>query len=268
MKEIVVTFIVGLATWSTIYVWTSGRYTLPQKIYLTFCVLFVPLQWISIIIIYFYNSSRISYPANNTQKFKRVFSTSEQEMSLLVLKQKGILTNEEYHEKLEIIEQNSNILKTNLVKEKVKSLDEYKHLHNLLRVSLLSQEQFEKKVYLLIKDYESYMSIYGNNLYPKHTWTLYQKYKQHLAVEKSNYSYLDFYGAWKFKNYIIYFNNENEVKFIFDKSTAIVGTYMLENKKIHIKTRKERYTLNIEDVGSHILSYINSEGNRFTGYRL
>ena len=62
--------------------------------------------------------------------------------SLKNLKEKGILTEEEYMEKAKIVNQE-------IAEKKLKETEEYKQLQNLLNSQLLTQEEFENKVNIL-----------------------------------------------------------------------------------------------------------------------
>ena len=75
-KNIGIGVIIGLLTFSSIYVWQSKNFSKTQKIILLISVVFAPLQWIGILIFSLYNKvnlenspERIS--ENKTEEIKR-----------------------------------------------------------------------------------------------------------------------------------------------------------------------------------------------------
>lgn len=146
-KDMWISGLVGLITASSLYVWKSEEFTKNQKIFLLTAILFFPIQWIGILICLKYNS----YKENNTeekiaeretqQKTDKLYS---QIVSLSQLKEKGILTEEEYNQKVSKIEQEK-------AEENLKNSQEYKQLKNLFENNILTEEEFESKIPLLNK---------------------------------------------------------------------------------------------------------------------
>lgn len=136
--------IVGLITASSLYVWNSDEFTKEQKIFLLIAMVFAPIQWIGILIIKYYNNQKYeSTPERKTEK--RLDSTIS---NLTELKEKGILTEEEYKTKVNKIE----VEKT---EQNVKNSLEYKQLKSLFDGGILTKEEFENKTQLLQKEVET-----------------------------------------------------------------------------------------------------------------
>ncbi|PIV97967.1 MAG: hypothetical protein COW43_00365 [Flavobacteriaceae bacterium CG17_big_fil_post_rev_8_21_14_2_50_31_13] len=149
--QIGVGLLVGAVTGTSIYIWNSDNFTKPQKIILLFCIIFPPAQWILAIILFFYNSSiKPSLNVNinssskeSTPKTKRQgFSTTEQKQSVEILKEKGLLNESEYQEKIDIIENQIKI-------DRIYKSKEYLNLKNLFESGLFTKDEFENKVELL-----------------------------------------------------------------------------------------------------------------------
>lgn len=130
--------LVGLITASSLYVWNSDEFTKEQKTFLLVAMVFAPVQWVGILVIKYYNNHQFeNTPERKTEK--KLDSTVS---NLTELKEKGILTEEEYITKVEKIdaEKNEQILKNSL---------EYKQLKSLLDGGILTKEEFDNKIQLL-----------------------------------------------------------------------------------------------------------------------
>ena len=137
--------IVGLAIASSIYIWNSENFNSSQKTILLICIIFPPAQWLGIFIVLIYNN----YIENNSvekvteRKIEQTKTNLNSSISNLTqLKEKGILTEEEYITKIKKIE----VEKT---EQNLKNSTEYKQLKSLLDSGILSKEEFGKKVVLL-----------------------------------------------------------------------------------------------------------------------
>lgn len=138
-ERILIGAIVGLGTVSSIYIWKSENFSRAQKVILLVCILFLPLQWILAIVMYFYNKNR-----NSLTSFKQEKSIKNLN-ELEFLKSTGILSEKEFKEKTEEV-------KTNLETANLKETEEYKSLHKLNKSGVLSDEEFNNKVQLLLSN--------------------------------------------------------------------------------------------------------------------
>lgn len=130
--------IVGLTFASSIYVWNNDRFSSTQKTVLLICIIFPPAQWLGILIVSIYNSNiENSTPERKTEK--KLDSTIS---NLAELKEKGILTEDEYKTKVDKIE----VEKT---EQNLKNSLEYRQLKSLFDGGILTKEEFESKIQLL-----------------------------------------------------------------------------------------------------------------------
>jgi hypothetical protein len=132
--------LIAITFTSTVFVINTEYYTKNQKIILYFLFLFPPAQWVLGLILLLWNNSN-----NKTEGFK-AFKISSQINDLKYLKFKGMLTEEEYEDKLSIIIQ----------KEEAKKLTksaEYKLLKQLRDDNILTEIEFKEKLKLLEKAY-------------------------------------------------------------------------------------------------------------------
>lgn len=134
--------IIGLVTASSFYIYNSNKFNSIQKTILLICILFPPAQWLGIIIVLAYNN----YIENNSvekvteRKIEQKTNTlNSQAESLKDLKEKGILTEEEYSQKVNRIEQEKK-------EENLKNSQEYKQLKSLFDSGVLTKEEFESKI--------------------------------------------------------------------------------------------------------------------------
>ena len=134
--------IVGLATASSFYIYKSEKFSSIQKTILIICVIFPPAQWLGILIVLAYNN----YIENNSvekiaerRNENKINTLNSQVESLKDLKEKGILTNEEYNQKVEKIEAEK-------AEQDLKNSTEYKQLKSLLDSGVLTKEEFESKI--------------------------------------------------------------------------------------------------------------------------
>lgn len=136
---------VGLAIGTSLYIRNSDKFTETQKTSLLFCILFPPLQWVGIIAVLIYNNYKISKSLENAAKnrVEKVKSSLDNSTNNLEnLKNKGLLTEEEYKNKIEKID-------SKLVEENLINSIEYKQLYSLLENGILTTEEFEDKLIVL-----------------------------------------------------------------------------------------------------------------------
>ena len=130
--------IVGLALTSSIYVWNNDKFSSVQKTILLICIIFPPAQWLGILLVSMYNSNT----ENKTPERKAEKKLDSTISNLTELKEKGILTEEEYKTKVDKIE----VEKT---EQNLKNSLEYKQLKSLFDNGILTKEEFESKIQLL-----------------------------------------------------------------------------------------------------------------------
>lgn len=126
--------IIGLVIASSLYVWNSQNFTKNQKIILLIFIVFPPLQWISILLVLVYNNF-----INQNKPETKLNSAKE---NLTELKNKGLLTIDEYNSKVEKIEIQRNDYD-------IKNSIEYKQLKSLFDSGILSHDEFNSKIQLL-----------------------------------------------------------------------------------------------------------------------
>lgn len=133
--------LVGLVTASSIYVWKSDEFNKTQKTLLLICLLFPPLQWVMILVAKYYNNLAYKKSKEYTHyTTERKIDSSRS--TLKELKDGGIITEEEYKEKVEKI----NKQKTEL---NILNSREYTQLKSLFESNILTKEEFENKVNML-----------------------------------------------------------------------------------------------------------------------
>jgi hypothetical protein len=132
--------IVGLTMASSGYVYNNEKFSSAQKMGLLILIIIPPVQWVAILIVLAYNTNK----ENNTIEKKAEKKLDDTISNLADLKEKGILTKEEYTEKVKKIEleKEENFLINSL---------EYKQLKNLLDSGVLNKAEFENKI-KVIKD--------------------------------------------------------------------------------------------------------------------
>ena len=173
--------IVGIVTASSLYVWNSERFTKPQKTALLIFAIFPPAQWVGVLIVLLYNDYIESNSVEKVTERKVEQNTNTlnlQVENLKDLKEKGILTEEEFKSKVEKIE----VKKT---EQKLKSSTEYKQLKSLLDSGILSKEEFSKKVVILYNNETLFKdksksseqeTTKGNN--PTNPWDIFKESKR------------------------------------------------------------------------------------------
>lgn len=130
--------LVGLIIASSLYVWNSDEFTKEQKTFLLIAMVFAPVQWIGILVIKYYNNHKFeSTPERKTEK--KLDATIS---NLTELKEKGILTAEEFETKVQKITSEKT-------EQQLKNSLEYKQLKSLLDNGILTNKEFESKVQLL-----------------------------------------------------------------------------------------------------------------------
>jgi uncharacterized membrane protein len=134
--------IVGLAIGTSLYVWNSDNFTKPQKIGLVCCIIFPPMQWVTILLVLAYNK----YQSENTieaktvkQNFRNKQNLDSTINDLIELRGKGIISEEEFISKINTIENQKTEFD-------IKNSNEYKQLKNLFDSGILTKGEFENKI--------------------------------------------------------------------------------------------------------------------------
>jgi hypothetical protein len=138
-KGIGVGILVGLTLASSIYVWEHKYFSKLQKTVLLLCTVFPPAQWLGILIYYNYKVK------NNPAILKERNAKTKLETSinnLTDLRNKEILTDEEYNQKVATI-------KTEKAQQDIQNSKEYKQLKSLRDSGILTNEEFESKITLI-----------------------------------------------------------------------------------------------------------------------
>lgn len=160
-ENIGVGLVVGLAIGITTYIWNSDCFTKFQKYVLLLFILFPPLQWISAIILFFYNyhqfkkSKEYKKEVTNHNEEKKIDNSK---INLQELKNSGLITEEEFKEKVEKINSQKTIL--TILKSK-----EYSQLKALLDSNILTKEEFENKISILKGKVSNKDIIFSNKNY-------------------------------------------------------------------------------------------------------
>lgn len=158
MKQIIIGAISALLISSSLYVWNSNTFTKEQKIFLLICIIFPPAQWIGILIILIYNNNKLENTPEKQCEKKVIENKKKLNSSidnLFELKERGILTIDEYNDKVNKIEYQK-------IEDEIKNSSEYKQLKSLFDNNILTRDEFENKIKLLRTD-ELFNSILKRN---------------------------------------------------------------------------------------------------------
>lgn len=246
--------IVGLVITSSIYIWNNENFSKEQKIGLLICLVFPPAQWLGILIVLIYNNYKESYFLEKTSKHQIVIekdSLDDSITKLSDLKQKGIITDEEYKTKIEKIEFEKE-------EKNIRHSIEYKQLKSLFDSGILTNDEFESKIKIL-KENNSFFKL-------ETKYRIVDGFKENLAVavdKDLNYGFIDtnqdiiidfkfeyaenfsngfalvrenslFGYIDKYSNYIIKPKYENAKSFIDNKaSVSMYGKTFYINKEGH-----------------------------------
>ncbi len=137
--------IVGLTFASSVYVWKSESFSRLQKTLLYFCIIFPPAQWLGILVMIIYNNGEIQDSSEKVQERKVEEVKANLDFSinnLTELRDKGILTDIEYYEKVSKI-------KTEKAQQEIQKSSEYKQLKSLRDSAILTDLEFEEKIKLI-----------------------------------------------------------------------------------------------------------------------
>lgn len=223
--------VVGLVIASSLYIWNSELFSKKQKQYLIICFVFPPVQWLGILIVFFYNKQK---PKHALEKFNEKELVTENLKidssikSLKELKERGILSEAEYREKEQKIE---SYKKDNTIKNS----SEYLQLKKLLDNNILTNEEFQNKIELLHSD-EIFNKILKNHESEISTKEKFNSPKKIVYAETTDGATLkiisDFYNITGGDIYLDDLPAQDGIYILKNLTMKIV----VENKKI-----KERY---------------------------
>lgn len=223
-NNIGVGIIVGLSVATSLYVWNSDSFTKSQKIGLVCCIIFPPLQWIAILLVLAYNK----HQSENTTEAKIIKQNVESKQNLdsaknnlTELKEKGIITEEEFNSKVEKIESQKTEFD-------IKNSTEYKQLKNLLDSGILTKEEFESKIKLIGVKVEKKVDISEvNNILNsanKTYLTNLEDNSENNGKEKSNNIFVYLFiviAVVLLSIYIISQNVQNNIEQNYDSSASV-----------------------------------------------
>lgn len=172
MERVLIGGLTGALLSILYYVWNSNNFTKKQRIFLLICIIFPPAQWFSIIIILIYNKYKLENSAEMVSNRKLEKNKIELKLSiedLLDLKIKGILTDNEYKEKVANIE-------SQRIEAEFTNSTQYKQLKKLFENDYLTKNEFENKVKLLQNDEKLKNALKSDN--PKNTDSLQIIYRE------------------------------------------------------------------------------------------
>ena len=261
-----VALIVGLTTGTSLYIWNSESFTKTQKIVLLLFIIFPPLQWISILLVLVYNK----YQSENTIEAKTIKQDVEDKQNLdsaksnlINLKEKGIITEEEFNTKVEKIE-------IQKIEYDIKDSIEYKQLKSLLDRDILTKEEFDSKIDLIKNTPIKKVNIEELERLQNYVDNIKLPLKEDSKKESSNYIYvyliLFFVVIVSVVLTISHFNENNAAQ-SYDSPPAIAeDTTALNNYNYQesIKNKKFVYiVMKVEKPNLDVfqpMSYINSVG--------
>ena len=177
--------IVGLATASSFYIYKSEKFSNVQKTILLICVIFPPAQWLGILIVLAYNNFIENNSVEKIAERKnenKINTLNSQVKSLKDLKEKGILTSEEYNQKVEKLEAEK-------AEQDLKNSIEYSQLKSLLDSGVLTKEEFENKIEFINNKNKMLIESIGQYLSQKD-----------LNIIKSNYNKSNKYSSKEIRN--------------------------------------------------------------------
>lgn len=150
-KNIGVGLIIGLTVATSLIAYNSNKFSKAQKVFLLICIIFPPLQWVSMLILLGINRYRQVNSVEHIVNKKNQKETNDYDdniNSLRELKVKGILTDEEYEQKLKNLENSKS-------ESQLKLSGEYKNLKSLYENGILTEKEFKSKVDFLKKKFTS-----------------------------------------------------------------------------------------------------------------
>jgi hypothetical protein len=146
--SILIGIISSIAISTTLYVYNSNDFNKEQKAILLISIICPPIQWIGILIVLAYNNNKIQNSPEVIIKKEIIEHNIKLDSSiesLKHLKEKGIITNNEFENKIEKLEDKR-------IEQIIQNSIEYKQLKSLLESNILNPEEFDEKVKMLKND--------------------------------------------------------------------------------------------------------------------
>ena len=135
-NNVMVGVIIGITIGTSLYAWNSDDFTKRQKTLLMVFIIFPPLQWLLILLFLTLKGYK------NAGYVEKQEKEQTDKKDLYELKQKGLITEEEYNLKVNQLEQKINY-------SYLKETKEYKLLKRLLDSNTLTKQEFDSKVEML-----------------------------------------------------------------------------------------------------------------------
>jgi uncharacterized protein YqgQ len=215
-NDIGVGVIVGLVTSSSIFIYSTNKFNKTQKTILLIFLLFPPAQWLGILVLLAYNDYKKNNSVEKVTQRKiehKINYLNTQSKEIIDLKEKGLITDEEY---IKII----NIIDEEKTDEHLKNSQEYKQLNKLFENGILTKEQFQNKVQIL-------KNILLNV-------ALEENYKPKQKIENINIE--DIIGKWENEFSRVIFGEDDLFKYYFNKkkTNSSDGLWHFEKKNNNI----------------------------------
>lgn len=155
-NRILVGCIIGLVFASSRYIWYSEKMNKTQKTVLLILLVFPPAQWLGLLFVEIFNYHNLNHTPEKIVERKSDETISNFNTAILNLKDlknKGIITENEYNNKIDKIHQD-------ILTIELKNSQEYKQLKSLFGQGILSKEEFDEKVeFLRLKNKIDYDEI-------------------------------------------------------------------------------------------------------------
>ena len=172
------------------------------------------MQWVSILIILGINNYRKQNSPEvlrEKQTVKETNSFDDKINSLKELKDKEILTAQEYNDKVKNLENQKQ-------DSELKSSEDYKKLKSLFEDGILTKEEFENKVEILKSKLNNLPKIYFQKLGEGKSFSL-GKYEEFIYIDKNGRKFENIYKRLSNNLYFIY--QKGELKYFKSKFDLI-----------------------------------------------
>lgn len=221
--------IAGLTIYSSLYIYKSDKFNETQKIFLLVCIVFPPLQWLLTLILLGVKNNELD-------------EVQLRDTALDNLKNKGLVSEEEYVEKIKILYRNKAF-------EKIKNTVDHKQLIQLKKVGILNEQEYQHKLNVIINNKAkilrqidtpiSHIDIIG-------TW----------SINNVVYKFMKDYNFSKVKNGVLLngawsYNKEKEmVKVFLPNQEVSLGKVRIVDEELCFKFGGNNLTLVRVDKGS------------------